>query len=122
MNQVARGCRKSKTRLSKSPLLETCFQKKAVLSKIYVAKPRKPNSAKRQVCRVKLSTGKTTIAYIPGEGHNLQEHSVVLIRGGRTKDLPGIRYKVIRGALDAGGVAGRTKSRSKYGVKKPKQP
>jgi small subunit ribosomal protein S12 len=82
---------------------------------VYTTKPRKPNSAVRKVCRVKLSTGKTTIAYIPGEGHNLQEHSVVLIRGGRTKDLRGLRYKVVRGALDLNGVVGRRKSRSKYG-------
>ncbi|KAK4684515.1 small subunit ribosomal protein S12, partial [Tremellales sp. Uapishka_1] len=119
---VARGCRKSTRSQSKSPLLQNCFQKKAVCSKIYTTKPRKPNSAVRKVCRVKLSTGKSTIAYIPGEGHNLQEHSVVLVRGGRTKDLPGVRYKLVRGALDFGGVASRTKSRSKYGTKKPKKP
>lgn len=86
-----RGDRKHKTKLSKAPLLEGCPQKKGVVSKVYTTKPRKPNSAVRKVCRVKLSTGKSTIAYIPGEGHNLQEHQVVLIRGGRTKDLPGIR-------------------------------
>ncbi|KAI5455006.1 hypothetical protein NCC49_002281 [Naganishia albida] len=120
MNQVARGCRKKVRRLSKAPLLEECYQKKAVISKVYTTKPRKPNSAVRKVCRVKLSTGNTTIAYIPGEGHNLQEHSVVLVRGGRTKDLPGVRYKLVRGAQDFGGVASRTKSRSKYGTKKPK--
>jgi len=84
---------------------------------VYTTKPRKPNSAVRKVCRVKLSTGKSTIAYIPGEGHNLQEHSVVLIRGGRTKDLRGLRYKVVRGALDLNGVVGRKNSRSKYGGK-----
>ena len=88
---VARGCRKKARRLSKAPLLESCYQKKAVISKVYTTKPKKPNSAVRKVCRVKLSTGNTTIAYIPGEGHNLQEHSVVLVRGGRTKDLPGVR-------------------------------
>lgn len=88
---VIRGARKPKTYQSKAPLLEGCSQKKGVVSKVYTTKPRKPNSAVRKVCRVKLSTGKSTIAYIPGEGHNLQEHSVVLIRGGRTKDLPGIR-------------------------------
>ncbi|KAJ9106090.1 hypothetical protein QFC21_001230 [Naganishia friedmannii] len=120
INQVARGCRKKVRKFSKSPLLEGCYQKKAVISKVYTTKPRKPNSAVRKVCRVKLSTGNTTIAYIPGEGHNLQEHSVVLVRGGRTKDLPGVRYKLVRGAQDFGGVASRTKSRSKYGTKKPK--
>ncbi|EKC98432.1 ribosomal protein S12 [Trichosporon asahii var. asahii CBS 8904] len=119
-NQLIRGDRKHKTKQSKAPLLEGCPQKKGVVSKVYTTKPRKPNSAVRKVCRVKLSTGKSTIAYIPGEGHNLQEHQVVLIRGGRTKDLPGIRYKVVRGALDLPGVAGRTSSRSKYGAKKPK--
>lgn len=88
---VARGARKSSRRLSKSPLLQECYQKKAVISKVYTSKPKKPNSAVRKVVRVKLSTGKTTIAYVPGEGHNLQEHAVVLVRGGRTKDLPGVR-------------------------------
>ncbi|RXK42106.1 ribosomal protein S12 [Tremella mesenterica] len=116
-----RGARRSTTRKSRSPLLENSFQKKAVCTKVYTVKPRKPNSAVRKVCKVRLSTGKTTIAYIPGEGHNLQEHSVVLIRGGRTKDLRGIKYKVVRGALDLSGVAGRTQSRSKYGVKMPKK-
>ncbi|GFZ49019.1 37S ribosomal protein S12, mitochondrial [Saitozyma sp. JCM 24511] len=120
-NQVLRGCRKRLPTYSNSPLLANCFQKKAVISKVYTTKPKKPNSAVRKVCRVKLTTGKTTIAYIPGEGHNLQEHSVVLVRGGRTKDLPGVRYKVIRGALDFSGVAGRTRARSKYGAKKPKK-
>ncbi|KAH8087982.1 putative ribosomal protein S12 [Filobasidium floriforme] len=121
INQVARGARKQFPKLSKSPLLEQCYQKKAVCSKVYTTKPKKPNSAVRKVARVKLSTGETTIAYIPGEGHNLQEHSVVLVRGGRTKDLPGIRYKLVRGALDFSGVANRTASRSKYGAKKPKK-
>ncbi|RSH79374.1 40S ribosomal protein S12 [Apiotrichum porosum] len=121
INQVARGCRKTTKRKTKSPLLEGCYQKKGVISKVYTTKPRKPNSAVRKVIRVKLSTGKSTIAYIPGERHNLQEHGVVLIRGGRTKDLPGVRYKAVRGALDFNGVAGRTRSRSKYGVKKPKK-
>ncbi|KAI9635606.1 putative ribosomal protein S12 [Dioszegia hungarica] len=120
LNQAIRGARQPTPTYSSSPLLQDCFQKRGVISKVYTTKPKKPNSAVRKVCRVKLSTGKSTIAYIPGEGHNLQEHGVVLIRGGRTKDLPGVRYKVVRGALDASGVAGRTKSRSKYGVKMPK--
>ena len=89
--------------------------KKGVCAKVYTTKPRKPNSAVRKVARVKLSTGESTICYIPGEGHNLQEHSVVLVRGGRVKDLPGVRYKIVRGAEDLNGVAGRTRSRSKYG-------
>jgi small subunit ribosomal protein S12 len=93
---VARGARKKFPKFSKSPLLDQCFQKKAVCSKVYTTKPKKPNSAVRKVARVKLSTGETTIAYIPGEGHNLQEHSVVLVRGGRTKDLPGIRWVFVR--------------------------
>ncbi|KAF8443071.1 hypothetical protein L210DRAFT_959064 [Boletus edulis BED1] len=105
----------------KSPLLDTCPQKKGVCTQIFIMKPKKPNSAKRKVARVKLSNGNSIMAYIPGEGHNLQEHSVVLIRGGRTQDLPGVRYKMVRGALDFGGVAGRTQSRSKYGAKKPKK-
>lgn len=99
---VARGCRKTTKRQTKVPLLENCYQKKGVLSKVYTTKPRKPNSAVRKICRVKLSTGKSTIAYIPGEGHNLQEHSVVLIRGGRTKDLPGVRC-VASSSLDVHG-------------------
>ncbi|WOO77888.1 30S ribosomal protein S12 [Vanrija pseudolonga] len=122
VNQVIRGCRKPRTRKKPTPLLEGAPQRKGVLTKVYTVKPRKPNSAQRKVCRVKLSTGKSTIAYIPGEGHNLQEHAVVLVRGGRTKDLPGVKYKIVRGALDTHGVVGRTKSRSKYGVKKPKSP
>ncbi|BEJ17233.1 hypothetical protein CspHIS471_0606340 [Cutaneotrichosporon sp. HIS471] len=121
VGQVLRGCRKTIVKQSKAPLLEQCFQKKGVVSKVYTVKPRKPNSAVRKVCKVKLSTGNSCIAYIPGEGHNLQEHHVVLIRGGRTKDIPGCRYKVVRGALDLNGVAGRVSARSKYGVKKPKK-
>jgi len=105
---------------SRSPALEGCYQKKAVVNSVFIVKPKKPNSAQRKVARVKLSTGKTVQAYIAGEGHNLQEHSVVLVRGGRAQDLPGVRYKIVRGALDLGGVVNRSSARSKYGAKKPK--
>ncbi|GAA5971757.1 hypothetical protein JCM11641_001500 [Rhodosporidiobolus odoratus] len=121
LNQVTRGARKPIRRQNKTPALEGCYQKKGVCSKVYTVKPKKPNSAVRKVAKVKLSTGRAIIAYIPGEGHNLQEHSVVLVRGGRTQDLPGAKYKIVRGALDLNGVAGRAVSRSKYGVKKPKK-
>ncbi|EFP77498.1 putative mitochondrial 37S ribosomal protein MRPS12 [Puccinia graminis f. sp. tritici CRL 75-36-700-3] len=120
INQTIRGCRKTIRRENKAPALEGCPQKKGVCSKLYTVKPRKPNSAVRKVAKVKLANGKTVVAYIQGEGHNLQEHSVVLIRGGRTQDLIGLKYKIIRGALDFAGVVGRRTSRSKYGVKKPK--
>ncbi|KAL7341733.1 hypothetical protein BJY59DRAFT_719876 [Rhodotorula toruloides] len=115
LNQVTRGCRKPKKRGVKTPALQGCYQKKGVCSKVYTVKPKKPNSAVRKVAKVKLSTGRSIIAYIPGEGHNLQEHSVVLIRGGRTQDLPGAKYKIVRGAQDLSGVVGRASSRSKYG-------
>ncbi|GAA5820086.1 hypothetical protein JCM3770_003347 [Rhodotorula araucariae] len=121
LNQVTRGARKPVRRQAKTPALAGCYQKKGVCSKVYTVKPRKPNSAVRKVAKVKLSTGRAVIAYIPGEGHNLQEHSVVLVRGGRTQDLPGAKYKIVRGALDLGGVAGRAVSRSKYGTKKAKK-
>ncbi|KAI0372158.1 ribosomal protein S12 [Pilatotrama ljubarskyi] len=121
LNQATRRKPPRKVKASKSPLLEGNTQKKGVVSQIFIAKPKKPNSAKRKVAKVKLSTGKTVQAYIPGEGHNLQDHSVVLIRGGRTQDLPGVRYKVVRGTLDFSGVVGRLTARSKYGVKRPKQ-
>ncbi|RHZ56376.1 hypothetical protein Glove_402g10 [Diversispora epigaea] len=120
LNQVMRGIRKKIFKKSKSPALEKCYQKKGVCSKVYTTKPKKPNSAVRKVARVKLSTGKFVTAYIPGEGHNLSEHSNVLVRGGRVKDLPGVRYHLIRGALDFAGVPNRVTSRSKYGTKKPK--
>ncbi|KAK4702405.1 small subunit ribosomal protein S12, partial [Phenoliferia sp. Uapishka_3] len=120
LNQVTRGARKPIRRQPKTPALQGCYQKKGVCSKVYTVKPKKPNSAVRKVAKVKLSTGRAIIAYIPGEGHNLQEHSVVLVRGGRTQDIPGAKYKIVRGALDLGGVAGRAVSRSKYGTKKPK--
>ncbi|KAM0745746.1 ribosomal protein S12 [Meredithblackwellia eburnea MCA 4105] len=120
LNQVTRGARKPVKRQPKTPALQGCYQKKGVCSKVYTTKPKKPNSAVRKVAKVKLSTGRAIIAYIPGEGHNLQEHSVVLVRGGRTQDIPGCKYKIVRGALDLSGVAGRAVSRSKYGTKKPK--
>jgi small subunit ribosomal protein S12 len=119
LNQVIRGCRKPRNKKPLSPALEKCPQRRGVCLKIFAVKPKKPNSAQRQVCRVRLSTNKVVIAYIPGEGHNLQEHSVVLVRGGRVSDCPGVRYKVVRGALDCQGVVGRAKSRSKYGTKRP---
>ncbi|WVN88855.1 ribosomal protein S12 [Cryptococcus depauperatus CBS 7841] len=121
INQIMRGARKTTKRKSSVPLLDNCFQKKAVCVKVFTTKPRKPNSAVRKVARVKLSNGMMTTAYIPGEGHNLQEHSVVLVRGGGAKDLPGVRYKIVRGAMDLNGVAGRISARSKYGVKKSKK-
>jgi small subunit ribosomal protein S12 len=117
LNQVIKKCRKTKTKMSKSPALEGCYQRKGVCNKVYTTKPKKPNSAVRKVARVKLTNGKVITAYIPGEGHNLQEHSVVLVRGGRVPDLPGVRYHLVRGALDLQGVATRTTSRSKYGSK-----
>jgi len=103
-----------------SPALESCPQKRGVCTRVYTTTPKKPNSALRKVARVRLSSGIEVTAYIPGVGHNLQEHSIVLIRGGRVKDLPGIRYHIIRGSLDTAGVAGRRQSRSKYGAKQPK--
>jgi small subunit ribosomal protein S12 len=105
---------------SKAPALDACPQRRGVCVRVYTTTPKKPNSAMRKVARVRLTNGKEVNAYIPGEGHNLQEHSIVLIRGGRVKDLPGVRYHLIRGTLDAAGVNGRMKSRSKYGAKRPK--
>lgn len=121
MNQAMRRKKPKKVEKTKSPLLDVCPQRKGVCTRMIIAKPKKPNSAKRKVARVKLSNGNTVLAYIPGEGHNLQEHSVVLVRGGNTKDLPGVGYKVVRGALDFNGVVGRRTARSRYGVKKPKK-
>ena len=106
---------------SKSRALEACPQKRGVCLRVYTTTPKKPNSAMRKVARVRLTNSKEVNAYIPGEGHNLQEHSIVLVRGGRVKDLPGVRYHIIRGTLDAQGVQGRMQSRSKYGAKRPKQ-
>ena len=118
INQLIRNGRKSIKNSSKSPALNGSPQKRGVCLKVYTIKPKKPNSALRKVCRVRLTTGYEVTAYIQGIGHSLQEHSVVLIRGGRVKDLPGVRYKVVRGALDTLGVEGRKQSRSKYGSKK----
>ena len=105
---------------SKAPALDACPQRRGVCVRVYTTTPKKPNSAMRKVARVRLTNGKEVNAYIPGEGHNLQEHSIVLIRGGRVKDLPGVRYHLVRGTLDASGVDGRKQSRSKYGSKRPK--
>ncbi|KAJ2677419.1 hypothetical protein GGI25_003174 [Coemansia spiralis] len=121
LNQVMRGIRKKFKPASKAPSLDKCPQRKGVCIKVYTTKPKKPNSAVRKVARVRLTNGKTVIAYIPGEGHNLQEHSVVLVRGGRVPDLPGVLYHIVRGALDLQGVQGRMSSRSKYGTPKPKK-
>ncbi|KAH7102550.1 hypothetical protein BKA62DRAFT_590073, partial [Auriculariales sp. MPI-PUGE-AT-0066] len=120
LNQSMRRKAPKKVTLSKSPALEKCYQRKGVVEKVDIRKPKKPNSANRKVARIKLTTGKTVTAYIMGEGHNLQEHSVVLVRGGRAQDLPGVRYKIVRGAMDLSGVVNRSQARSKYGVKKPK--
>ena len=118
--QLVRKGRISISKKSKSAALESSPQKRGVCTRVYTTTPKKPNSAMRKVARVRLSHGKEVNAYIPGEGHNLQEHSIVLIRGGRVKDLPGVRYHVIRGTLDTGGVDDRTQRRSKYGAKRPK--
>ena len=120
INQLVRSGRKSFDKKSKSPLLENCPQKRGVCLAVKTTTPKKPNSALRKIARVKLSNGREGTCYIPGIGHNLQEHSVVLVRGGRVKDLPGVRYHIVRGALDSSGVAKRMQSRSKYGAKKPK--
>ncbi len=120
INQLVRGVRHAKPERNKVPALEECPQKRGVCTRVYTTTPKKPNSALRKVARVRLTNGFEVTSYIPGEGHNLQEHSVVLIRGGRVKDLPGVRYHMIRGKLDTQGVQGRKQSRSKYGVKRPK--
>lgn len=120
MNQLVRKGRKDFKVKSKSPLLEGNPQKRGVCLSVRTTSPKKPNSALRKIARVRLSNGEETTVYIPGIGHNLQEHSVVLVRGGRVKDLPGVRYHIIRGTLDASGVANRKQSRSKYGAKRPK--
>jgi small subunit ribosomal protein S12 len=117
-NQLVRHPRKQVRRKSKSPLLDGCPQKRGVCLQVRTMTPKKPNSALRKIARVRLSNGKEATVYIPGEGHNLQEHSIVLVRGGRVRDLPGVRYQVIRGALDCLGVEGRKQSRSRYGAKK----
>ncbi|WP_022854314.1 30S ribosomal protein S12 [Thermodesulfatator atlanticus] len=120
INQLIRLGREKRKTKSKSPALQACPQRRGVCTRVYTTTPKKPNSALRKVARVRLTNGIEVTAYIPGIGHNLQEHSVVLVRGGRVKDLPGVRYKIIRGALDAAGVQDRRKSRSKYGAKRPK--
>ena len=120
INQLIRKGRKKIKEKSKSPILEACPHKRGVCLQVKTMTPKKPNSALRKIARVRLSNGKETTVYIPGEGHNLQEHSIVLIRGGRVRDLPGVRYQVLRGVLDASGVDARRQSRSKYGAKKPK--
>jgi len=121
INQLIRRGRLEKPERSKTPAMAQCPQKRGVCTRVYTQTPKKPNSALRKVARVRLTNGIEVTAYIPGEGHNLQEHSIVLIRGGRVKDLPGVRYHVVRGTLDAVGVQGRKQGRSKYGAKRPKQ-
>jgi small subunit ribosomal protein S12 len=121
INQLIRKGRTQKTKKTSALALKSCPQKRGVCTRVYTSTPKKPNSALRKVARVRLTNGIEVTAYIPGEGHNLQEHSIVLIRGGRVKDLPGVRYHIIRGTLDAAGVDGRTVSRSKYGTKRPKK-
>jgi small subunit ribosomal protein S12 len=121
IQQLIRSPRRKILKKTKSPALKNCPQRRGVCTRVYTSTPKKPNSAIRKVARVRLTSGFEVTAYIPGIGHNLQEHSVVLLRGGRVKDLPGVRYHIIRGALDSGGVKDRTQGRSKYGVKKPKK-
>ena len=121
INQLVRKGRKQITKKSKSPALSSCPQRRGVCLQVYTRTPKKPNSALRKVAKVRLTHGQEVIAYIGGEGHNLQEHSIVLVRGGRVKDLPGVRYHVVRGALDTLGVDNRRKARSKYGAKRPKR-
>jgi len=120
VNQLVRKGRHSVIKKSKSPALMSCPLRRGVCTRVYTVTPKKPNSALRKVCRVKLTNGYEVTAYIGGEGHNLQEHSVVLIRGGRVKDLPGVRYHIVRGSLDTSGVNNRKQGRSKYGTKRPK--
>ena len=120
VNQLVRKGRKAQIKRNKVPALEACPQKRGVCTRVYTTTPKKPNSALRKVARVRLSNGFEVTAYIPGEGHNLQEHSVVLIRGGRVKDLPGVRYHILRGTLDTQGVSSRKQRRSLYGAKRPK--
>ena len=120
INQLVRKGRQNKPFKSKSPALDKCPQRRGVCLQVYTRTPKKPNSALRKVAKVRLTNGQEVIAYIGGEGHNLQEHSIVLVRGGRVKDLPGVRYHVVRGALDTLGVDGRKQARSKYGAKRPK--
>ena len=120
INQLLRKSRHTRKEKSKSPALMQCPQRRGVCIQVRTMTPKKPNSALRKVARVRLTTGFEVTSYIPGEGHNLQEHSIVLVRGGRVKDLPGVRYHIVRGTLDTQGVANRRRSRSKYGAKRPK--
>ena len=120
IQQLVRKGRTKLVKTSKSAALDSCPQRRGVCIRVYTTTPKKPNSAMRKVARVRLTNGNEVNAYIPGEGHNLQEHSIVLVRGGRVKDLPGVKYHVVRGALDTAGVDGRTQRRSKYGTKMPK--
>ncbi len=120
INQLVRNERATGIKKSNAPALNECPQKRGVCTRVYTTTPKKPNSALRKVARVRLTNGIEVTAYIPGIGHNLQEHSVTLVRGGRVKDLPGVRYHIVRGALDTAGVANRGQARSKYGAKKPK--
>ncbi len=119
INQLVRKGRKTLSKKEKAPALRGCPQKRGVCTRVYTTTPKKPNSALRKVARVRLTNGKEVNAYIPGEGHNLQEHSIVLVEGGRVKDLPGVRYHIIRGTLDTSGVNDRRNSRSRYGTKRP---
>lgn len=121
ISQLVRKPRVSKKKKSTVPALESCPQRRGVCTRVYTTTPKKPNSALRKVARVRLTNGSEVTAYIGGEGHNLQEHSVVLIRGGRVRDLPGVRYHVVRGSLDTAGIPSRRRGRSKYGAKKPKE-
>ena len=121
IQQLVRKGRTRKTTKTKSMALDSCPQRRGTCTRVYTTTPKKPNSAMRKVARVRLSNGKEVNAYIPGEGHNLQEHSIVLVRGGRVKDLPGVKYHIVRGALDTAGVKERTQRRSKYGTKRPKK-
>lgn len=120
INQLVRSPRRSPATRNKVPALAGAPQKRGVCTRVYTTTPKKPNSALRKVARVRLTNGYEVTSYIPGEGHNLQEHSIVLVRGGRVKDLPGVRYTIVRGALDTAGVEGRLQSRSRYGAKRPK--
>ncbi|MCF7913474.1 MAG: 30S ribosomal protein S12 [Candidatus Cloacimonetes bacterium] len=120
INQLIRKGRKKIEKKKQNRALGSCPQKRGVCTRVYTTTPKKPNSALRKVARVRLTNGAEVTVYIPGEGHNLQEHSIVLVRGGRVKDLPGVRYHIVRGALDTAGVEGRIQSRSKYGTKRPK--
>lgn len=120
IQQLVRKGRHPKIQKTKSPALKSCPQRRGVCTRVYTTTPKKPNSALRKVAKVRLTNQVEVIAYIPGEGHKLQEHSIVLVRGGRVKDLPGVKYHIVRGALDSTGVDGRLKSRSKYGTKRPK--